>query len=98
MLELQKLWIGQCYCRLFESNDYLIAAALNGSKHTTAVQCCEEHILPLEQHEALASGKAFLAPLVVGSPRQCFSFILGHSFSHVKVLRRAFCLALLHLF
>lgn len=98
MLELQKLWLGQCCCRLFESNDYLIAAALNGSKHTTGVECCEEHILPLQQHEALTSGKVFLASLGVGSPCQCSSFILGHSFSHIKVLRKAFCLALLHLF
>lgn len=53
--------------------------------------------LPWQQHKVLASGKVFLAPLVVGSPCQCSSFILGHSFSHIKVLRKAFCLALLHL-
>ena len=54
-VELQKLWIGQCYSRLFESNNYLIAAALNGSEHTAAVQCCDQHILLLQQHEALTS-------------------------------------------
>lgn len=98
MLELQKLCFGQCYSRLFESNDCLIAAALNGSKHTTAAQRCEERVLPLQQHEALVSARVFLAPLVVGSPCQWYSFILRHSFSHIKVLRKAFCLALLHLF
>lgn len=98
VLELQKLWIGQCSSRLLESNDYLIAAALNGSGHTTAAQCWEEHVLPLQQHEALTSGRVFLAPLVVGSPCQWSSFILGHSFSHAKVLRKAFSRGLLHLF
>lgn len=92
-LELQKLWFNCYYSRQFESNDCLIAAALSGSKHTRTIQCCEEHLLPLQQQEALLHEKVSLASVLVVSPYQCTTFVLGHPFSHSNVLTNAFCLA-----
>lgn len=83
---LQELWAGQCYPGISESSDCLIAAALKDSKHPVAVQGCEEHVVP-PQHEALASGRLFLAPVVLEPPCQCSSLLSGHSFSYMKELR-----------